>query len=132
MKHISVVHEGNKVAEITPKMCEQCGKWYKSNEALQKHIYTHTKISPFKCDICWKMFPTKYKLKEHKMRHEGTKNFVCLTCGVRKTTGQDLRNHMVYHKDTKIPCKLCPLEFFTTTKMKRHMRVVHFSVEAFE
>lgn len=66
------------------------------------------------------------------MRHNGIKNFVCPTCGIRKTTGHELRVHMKYHtSDLTFPCELCSQVFTRDANKKRHMKVVHCGVKAY-
>lgn len=130
--HILNVHSEKKAEpkESTKAICETCGKGFRSNAALIRHNYTHTKTSSYRCQVpeCGKFFPTKFKLKEHSLRHEQIKKFSCSICGLRKTTNHELNVHMRnQNKDVAYPCPVvqCSAVFTQSTNMKRHIKVVH-------
>lgn len=55
------------------KLCDLCGKAFKTETALERHVNIHTKKRSYECSICKKQFTEynnmKYHMKNHVSRH---------------------------------------------------------------
>ena len=49
--------------------CDVCGHALASNQALQRHMLTHTGEKPFKCQDCGKTFSRKDNMRQHMVIH---------------------------------------------------------------
>ncbi|XP_069034336.1 zinc finger and BTB domain-containing protein 49-like isoform X2 [Embiotoca jacksoni] len=49
--------------------CDYCGKVFKDNYKLNRHLTIHTGLKPHSCEICGKKFVEKSRLKSHKRIH---------------------------------------------------------------
>ena len=56
--------------------CEQCGKHFSTHTALDKHMYSHSKLR-FVCEDCEQSFPFKSRLEQHKITHQVEPSFKC-------------------------------------------------------
>ena len=134
-------------------MCSHCTRRFKTETAIQEHIYTHTGCRPFKCDHCSKKFNSRYALKlhvkthlvrernfkceicskeflsyhhlvEHSHVHQDTKNFICETCGKGFSTTRSLDLHSLIHTGIKnYACKICGKHFARKGEVEDHERI---------
>ena len=67
--HVRCVH-GNR----RPYQCHHCGRRFKINRELQRHVLTHTGTKPYRCGQCSDRFMRLIELKRHllKSHSEGT------------------------------------------------------------
>ncbi|XP_055711530.1 gastrula zinc finger protein xFG20-1-like [Phlebotomus papatasi] len=133
-KHMKIWHDPEnpktRVPKIVIKICETCGKQFKTPAALKIHSYTHGITKPFTCTQCPRRFSTKEQLKAHTMRHKGIKNFECKICGLKKVTASELKIHVNTHTKEKIlSCEFCPYQNVNLGNMKKHVKVVHQGVK---
>ena len=94
-RHVEIHNEGLNVK------CEHCGRGFKSQRNLDRHILTvHTSddSKPFKCLQCGKGFLTNSYLSDHMNMHLGLKPFKC-ECGA----GYQNKSNLLAHK--KKSCK---------------------------
>uniref|UniRef100_A0A1B0DQE5 C2H2-type domain-containing protein n=1 Tax=Phlebotomus papatasi TaxID=29031 RepID=A0A1B0DQE5_PHLPP len=119
-------------AKAIERVCEVCGKSFKTSTDLLRHGYSHGVKQPYGCKLCPTRFPTPSKLRMHMMRHEGIKNHVCTVCGLRKVTAKELKVHMNTHTREKFySCEFCPHTTIQLDSMRRHIKVVHQGVKDF-
>ncbi|XP_029288306.1 zinc finger protein 239-like isoform X1 [Cottoperca gobio] len=104
--------------------CPACGKTFKHNTALQRHITCHTGERPFDCAECGKTFRQKGSLHIHMRKHTGEKPFCCLVCGKNFTQSGTLAAHMRIHTGEKpFSCSVCKKRYNERGTLVRHMRV---------
>lgn len=93
-------------------LCDLCGANLSSKSALkQHHIYMHSDHPKQMCQDCGKCFKTEATLKRHiKTAHQDGKirSYSCDKCGVKFKQAEVLRQHMMRHdKNFSIYCETC-------------------------
>ena len=101
------IHQRTVLIELTPLICQVCGKSFGRKCHLNEHQRTvHDGIKPFKCKECGKCFAKKYDFTRHqRIVHDGIKPFECQECG---------------------KC------FGIENNLKRHQRAVHEVIKSFQ
>lgn len=95
--------------------CHICGRCFRSDVAIRKHLLVHSGIKPFECELCGKTFSRNDKLKEHRNCHFGIKRYSCEFCEKCYTQRFNLVIHTRQeHVSTKY--SLCYWLFRTTEK----------------
>ncbi|GLV45931.1 Meiotic central spindle [Carabus blaptoides fortunei] len=114
-----------------PKVCQECGKSYKTNYKLQEHMRKHTGEQPYKCSMCDKAFRSKIGLAQHEAKHTGQFDYACPTCGKGFQCKSYLIVHQRVHSDLKpYPCSTCGSNFKTKQSLLDHMNR-HLGVKPF-
>ncbi|XP_035854955.1 zinc finger protein 37-like isoform X2 [Sander lucioperca] len=98
--------DNTNVTEIHPNtqtgkksfICDTCGRDFKYNSYLQRHLRNHTGEKPYSCKSCGKDFRRKHHLEIHMRIHTGEKPYVCKTCRKRFCDGSGLTKHMRTHR----------------------------------
>ncbi|XP_041472171.1 zinc finger protein 652-B-like [Lytechinus variegatus] len=89
-QHMSRCHFGNDERSFT---CSTCGKNFRSQHALNKHVVIHSSVKPFPCTECDKAFSQQSNLKIHMRQHTGHKPYGCEICEASFTNKVSLKNH---------------------------------------
>ena len=72
IEETAVTKEVQKVRRPKLHTCEECGKAFRDNYDLQRHIsYSHTGEKAYRCNFCEKAFTTKRSLNRHVYLHTG-------------------------------------------------------------
>lgn len=107
-RHMESIHSTE-----SQQTCHICGRSFRSDAAIRKHLLVHTGEKPFGCDLCPKKFARNDKLKQHRNSHFGLKLYHCDVC--EKTYTQ--RFNLIIHKrshvgvdDVGLSC-CCSIEF---------------------
>jgi uncharacterized Zn-finger protein len=77
---------------------ESCGKAFKDNSKLKRHMLVHTGDRPFRCLFCGKSFSLDFNLRTHIRIHTGEKPYVCEVQGCNKSFSQS--NNLALHAKT--------------------------------
>ncbi|XP_074495268.1 uncharacterized protein LOC141769765 [Sebastes fasciatus] len=108
-----------------PYLCKTCGKRFCSMQAVKRHMTIHTGEKPYLCKICGKRFGYMSTLKTHIGIHTGEKSYSCKTCEKDFRLSGDLKVHMRTHTGEKpYVCQICGKAFCDISAWKRHM-IVH-------
>lgn len=111
-------------------MCPHCPRRFRSETALQEHMYTHTGCRPFRCSHCKKIFASRYTLKVHCKTHSvRERNHKCMTCHKEFLSYHHLSEHMHIHEGSRQhTCNVCGKAFATLRSLDLHM-VIHSGVK---
>lgn len=103
--------------------CTLCGKEFKQNANLCKHIVVHTKEKSYKCSICVKSFGEKAHLKKHQVI------FVMTYLNTKFINMLYVHNFQVQHMEKSVrpvfTCHSCPRVYFTKCGLKSYIRTIH-------
>ncbi|XP_053711659.1 zinc finger protein OZF-like isoform X2 [Synchiropus splendidus] len=97
------------------RKCHICGKVFRHNNHLRRHLLVHSGKKPFKCFICARGFTQRGNLKTHMKVHKGDVNWtlleeksdpkeapvtanVCGDCGMDFPEPQQLEKHREIHR----------------------------------
>jgi len=123
-RHKRRVHSNDR-----PYRCSYCGKLFKINIELKRHVFIHTDAKPYSCRHCSDCFRSIYRLKAHllKSHNEGTW-FTFDTRQHKFFTRDDLKRHLLrVHTGNNKPykCPLCDKCFNYPSNLWQHKRHVH-------
>ncbi|XP_064645289.1 uncharacterized protein LOC135498776 [Lineus longissimus] len=115
------------------QLCQYCGKGFVSKGKRLEHERIHTGEKPFKCTACIKEFRNraswrKHIRNEHTLMADGTEpSYSCNQCHKSYKRKDVLTQHVRHvhspYSDRPHKCQLCPKAFWTTTKIRNHMRM---------
>jgi len=126
-------HKRRLHSNIRPYHCPYCGKLFKTNIELKRHVRIHTDAKPYLCRHCSDCFRRLDQLKAHllKSHNEGTW-FTCDICQQQFIRRGDLKLHSLRrHEDVKpYVCSECPKRFCTSAELRLH-HLVHWDFNCF-
>lgn len=70
-RHVQFYHIQNVDGYKGDFTCEKCGKMFVKKVLLERHVTMVHDITPEVCDICGRKFRWKHGLKNHRKTHEG-------------------------------------------------------------
>ena len=109
--------------------CKVCGKEFKNEQFLKKHIQSEHENLQFQCDLCGKIFTFKPALITHtKSVHEGReRNQCCDKCGKSFTMKARLKMHIenVHEGLKRFKCQTCGKACSQSGDLKRHIKRFH-------
>lgn len=104
--------------------CQMCGKDFRSECRLNKHMSIHTEVKPFSCGTCGKSFRNSSSLSAHGRLHSGEKPHPCKTCGKCFRRRSSLMVHTRMHTGEKPnSCKICEEDFPFASPLNDHGRI---------
>ncbi|THD21270.1 hypothetical protein D915_007758 [Fasciola hepatica] len=116
---------GRTPVRLVPCPHKGCGKSFRDNSAMRKHLHTHGPRVHV-CAECGKAFVESSKLKRHQLVHTGEKPFQCNFegCGKRFSLDFNLRTHVRIHTGDRpyiCPFENCHKRFAQSTNLKSHI-----------
>ncbi|XP_072280022.1 uncharacterized protein [Pyxicephalus adspersus] len=115
-----------------PFICLKCGKGFRSKGNLVSHQTVHTDDKQFQCSICDKYFKRSLGLIEHMRLHTGEKPFTCPDCGKCFSQRSAFSTHQKIHADGKVfTCFDCGRCFKTKADLRTH-ELVHLGDKPFQ
>ncbi|XP_028259738.1 zinc finger protein 271-like [Parambassis ranga] len=113
----------NKHLEIHEKenngTCPKCDETFGSPEELEKHMEAHRKS--YSCSICGKKFKVEYALKKHVHSHQNG-HYYCSLCSKHILKLSHYKRHMMVHRRRESRCPHCDTVFLQLTALKYHLR----------
>ena len=77
--------------------CEICGKSFKQERSMKRHVEAHSGLKPYICQYCGRGFAQKSARESHERTHTGEKPFQCQICMAQFTQSGTLRIHEKKH-----------------------------------
>ncbi|XP_045509131.1 zinc finger protein 888-like isoform X1 [Colias croceus] len=113
--------------------CSECGRNFKGNYALRKHIEHIHKVESiqYRCDHCRMTFKMKNRLESHMATHSvmlAKKLSYCDVCKVQCKNIKNYRNHLAYsinHSEPAYECSTCKKRFAKRTYLQKHINISH-------
>ncbi|XP_068607160.1 zinc finger protein 665-like [Brachionichthys hirsutus] len=113
----------NKHLEIHVKenngMCPKCDETFASAEGLETHMKGHERCYP--CGVCGKTFKVEYALKKHVLGHQG-EQYYCSLCHKHFIKLSHYKRHVTVHDRRECRCPHCDGVFLKLTALKYHLR----------
>ncbi|XP_068177676.1 zinc finger protein 585A-like [Antennarius striatus] len=113
----------NKHLEIHVKenngMCPKCDETFDTTDDLETHMKVHDKSYP--CDVCGKKFKVEYALKKHVLGHQG-EQYYCSLCRKHFIKLSHYKRHVMVHDRRESRCPHCDSVFLKLTALKYHLR----------
>ena len=138
-RHMKEVHKVPVKTPLEPAKkchsCNHCGKQYKREDAVQRHIaetHSETKQKRSKCNQCEKSFTLERNLKLHfEVEHAHSpffSTFNCLQCGKSFKRKADLKRHqkekhITFTVDDVFSCPFCGKSFVRKSNQERHSKI---------
>ena len=133
-----------------PFICEVCGKNFRRNVTLERHVKSHSKSGSnfdgkpsivagemsFMCEICGKNLSCMNRLKAHTKIHTDEKNgpsLTCADCDMKFRRKRELNWHRieVHSGACQFSCPDCPASFSSNSLLTEHRIVNHAGDKAF-
>ncbi|XP_074143885.1 transcription factor Ovo-like 2 isoform X1 [Sminthopsis crassicaudata] len=80
--------------EATVYSCELCGKGFRLQRMLNRHLKCHNQVKRHLCTFCGKGFNDTFDLKRHVRTHTGIRPYKCEICNKAFTQRCSLESHL--------------------------------------
>ncbi|XP_050404748.1 insulinoma-associated protein 1a [Patella vulgata] len=106
--------------------CETCGKKFKRQAYLKKHVLTHVNDVSSACQYCGKIFFNETVRTKHESQHSiSNTEFMCKVCDLSFPSKGTLDKHSRMHNKNNFPCRFCPSSFYSSPGLTRHINKCH-------
>ncbi|KAF6207756.1 hypothetical protein GE061_016204 [Apolygus lucorum] len=113
--------------DVRNYQCNMCPKAFRQLSTLAQHKVTHLNLRPFVCEFCCKSFNRISTLISHKKIHYDIKRHICSYCGKGFHQKGNLRNHMYTHTNERpYKCDVCHKGFNQKSNLVCHKLSTHF------
>uniref|UniRef100_A0A8D2LHH0 Ovo like zinc finger 2 n=1 Tax=Varanus komodoensis TaxID=61221 RepID=A0A8D2LHH0_VARKO len=80
--------------DVSGHHCELCGKGFRLQRMLNRHIKCHSQVKRHLCTFCGKGFNDAFDLKRHVRTHTGIRPYKCEICNKAFTQRCSLESHL--------------------------------------
>lgn len=102
--------------------CGICGKEFRHQYTLMRHLPTHTDERNYKCEDCGKAFRQMSTLSQHRAIHSDARPYVCECCKKTFNRVSTLISHRKTHSDMKPhKCPICFKGFHQKGNLRNHV-----------
>ena len=136
--HIQIVHENK-----GDYLCDECGRIFGSQIALEYHLSNHHENGQWMCKLCLKSFNLKHSHNVHVKNVHGMKTFECKICSKSFKRLSNLVRHKKYVHGVyrsffildESPdilyyyCDLCSFKTRYTKNLRKHIETIHTDVK---
>ncbi|XP_063225719.1 zinc finger and BTB domain-containing protein 24-like isoform X2 [Bacillus rossius redtenbacheri] len=106
--------------------CTVCGKSFRQMSTLSQHRAIHSDARPYVCEVCKKTFNRVSTLISHRKTHLEVKPHKCQVCGKGFHQKGNLRNHIFTHTDERpYKCDICSKGFNQMSNLVCHKAHIH-------
>lgn len=106
--------------------CEVCGKGFRQMSTLSQHRAIHSDARPYVCELCKKTFNRVSTLISHRKTHSEHKPHKCHVCGKGFHQKGNLRNHVFTHTNERpYKCEVCGKGFNQMSNLMCHKQKAH-------
>lgn len=108
--------------------CETCGKKFRRQAYLRKHVLNHANDRQTNCKFCNKTFPNDALKTKHELLHlnnNNTKELCCNVCKMFFPNKIMLEKHARTHTCEVFNCKYCASTFYSSPGLTRHINKCH-------
>lgn len=110
-------------------ICSHCGKGFKRQAYLRKHMNYHNNAKPYPCQYCGKIFRSQTNRAKHVLNHAvGPNACTCSICGNGFANRLELEKHTRIHNGEVFNCEECSIAFYSLPGLQRHRIKVHQSI----
>ncbi|XP_005110287.1 oocyte zinc finger protein XlCOF6 [Aplysia californica] len=108
--------------------CDQCGKMFANEHAVNSHHARVHRAKPYACKICGKAFSLSSLLRRHEYHHIASRPYQCSVCKKCFSQGYNLSVHMRTHtKEKPFSCPHCSQSFSHKCSLQGHVASKHKS-----
>ena len=119
--------------------CETCGKKFRRQAYLRKHVLNHTNGQTMSCRFCPRTFPSEALKSKHELQHFNSMNnnnnnnnnsnnfnrqLSCHICDTSFPDKESMEQHVRSHGDI-FTCKYCSSSFCSSPGLTRHINKCH-------
>ncbi|XP_066995404.1 uncharacterized protein [Anabrus simplex] len=120
MHFVKYIKAENKTVKIWE--CGTCGKEFRHQYTLMRHLPTHTDERNYKCEICGKAFRQMSTLSQHRAIHSDARPYVCELCKKTFNRVSTLISHRKTHSEHKPhKCGICGKGFHQKGNLRNHI-----------
>ncbi|XP_073966713.1 uncharacterized protein [Choristoneura fumiferana] len=103
-------------------ICNTCGKHFKSEPELKRHILIHSVKKSVSCNKCDRQFNNKLTWLNHLYKnHTSGEAFICDLCHKRYKRKTYLIRHLLVHSEKAFCCDVCGKQFTLKSQLTNHL-----------
>ncbi|XP_036216679.2 uncharacterized protein [Bactrocera oleae] len=126
--HINKLHY--KLGQFDCDICKETIE----DDALAKHMKTHTNVKTHVCEVCKSYFMQKSQYNVHMRMHTGERPYQCRICWQTYAYSSVLKLHIRKHTGEKpFQCLICTdvVAFSQLAHLKTHMKKIHNQINPY-